>query len=146
MAIIPQTLNSTNLRTTNAKSVNLLTIRNLIEYSLRNFMSHFSEIWSDRLQLHKLGEVSTAFFLNWRKVPQFLKKAQIILPVHRIFHLKCNFKSLKFFSYREFLSCLVDDILIEILLCQEISLEINGNTPIPRNLSCPEKFLVALLY
>ena len=78
MAIIPQTLNNTNLRTTNAKSVNLLTIRNLIEHSLRNFMSHFSEIWSNILQLRKLREVSTAVFLNWRKVPQFSKKAQTI--------------------------------------------------------------------
>ena len=78
MAIIPQTLNNINLRTTNAKSVNLLTITNLIEYSSRNSMSHFSEIWSDILQLRKLGEVFTAFFLNWRKVSQFFKKAQTI--------------------------------------------------------------------
>ena len=35
MSIIPQTLNIYNSRTTRAKSVNLHTIRNLIEYSLK---------------------------------------------------------------------------------------------------------------
>ena len=36
MPIIPQTLNINNLRTTSAKSINLHTIRKLIEYSLKN--------------------------------------------------------------------------------------------------------------
>ena len=36
MPIIPQTLNINNLRTTSAKSINLPTIRKLIEYSLKN--------------------------------------------------------------------------------------------------------------
>ena len=35
MPIIPQTLNINNLRTTNAKSINLNTIRKLIKYSLK---------------------------------------------------------------------------------------------------------------
>ena len=36
MPIITQTLNIDNLRTTSAKSVNLHTIRKLVEYSLKN--------------------------------------------------------------------------------------------------------------
>ena len=36
MPIIPQTLNINNLRTTNAKSINLHIIRKLIEYSSKN--------------------------------------------------------------------------------------------------------------
>ena len=35
MPIIPQTLNANNLRSTNAKSIKLQTIRKLIEYSLK---------------------------------------------------------------------------------------------------------------
>ena len=38
MSIIPQTLNINNLRTTSTKSVNLHTIRKLIEYSLKNVL------------------------------------------------------------------------------------------------------------
>ena len=37
MPVIPQTLNILNLRTTSAKSINLNTIRKLIEYSFKNF-------------------------------------------------------------------------------------------------------------
>ena len=36
MPIITQTLNINNLRTTSAKSINLHTIRKLVEYSLNN--------------------------------------------------------------------------------------------------------------
>ena len=36
MPIITQTLNINNLRTTSAKSINLHTIRKLVEYSLKN--------------------------------------------------------------------------------------------------------------
>ena len=36
MPIVPQTLNLDNLRTTSAKSINLYTIRKLIEYSLKD--------------------------------------------------------------------------------------------------------------
>ena len=37
MPIITQTLNINNLRTTGARSINLHTIRKLVEYSLKNF-------------------------------------------------------------------------------------------------------------
>ena len=37
MPIITQTLNINNLKTTSAKSINLHTIRKLVEYSLKNF-------------------------------------------------------------------------------------------------------------
>ena len=36
MPIVPQTLNINKLRTTSAKSINLHTIRKLVEYSLNN--------------------------------------------------------------------------------------------------------------
>ena len=39
MPIIPQILNTNNLRNTSAKSINLLTIRKLIECSLKNVFS-----------------------------------------------------------------------------------------------------------
>ena len=39
MPIIPQTLNTNNLRNTSAKSINLHTIRKLIECSLKNVFS-----------------------------------------------------------------------------------------------------------
>ena len=38
MPIIPETLNINNLRNTNAKSMNLHTIRKFIEYSLKNIL------------------------------------------------------------------------------------------------------------
>ena len=38
MQIIPQTININNLRATNAKSINLHTIRKLIEDSLKNLI------------------------------------------------------------------------------------------------------------
>ena len=38
MPIIPQTLNTNNLRTTNAKPINLRTIRKLIKYSLKTLL------------------------------------------------------------------------------------------------------------
>ena len=38
MPIIPQTLNINNLRTTNAKPINLRTIRKLIKYSLKTLL------------------------------------------------------------------------------------------------------------
>ena len=39
MPIITQTLNISNLRSTNAKSINLHTIKNLVEYSLKNVVA-----------------------------------------------------------------------------------------------------------
>ena len=42
MPIIPQTFNVNNLKATNAKSTNLHTIRNLIEYSLKNVKATFT--------------------------------------------------------------------------------------------------------
>ena len=51
MPIITQTLNINNLRTTSAKSINLHTSRNLVEYSLKNveamvnvYSNHFGDI------------------------------------------------------------------------------------------------------
>ena len=41
MPVNPQTLNINNLRTTNGKSINLHTIRKLIEYSLKMFCKIF---------------------------------------------------------------------------------------------------------
>ena len=38
MPIVPQTLNINKLRTTSAKSINLHTIRKLVEYSLNNLL------------------------------------------------------------------------------------------------------------
>ena len=38
MPIIPQTLSIKNLRTTNAKSMNMHVLRKLIEYSLKNLL------------------------------------------------------------------------------------------------------------
>ena len=55
MPIIPQTLNINNSRTTRAKSINLHTIRKLIEYSLKKFeqkqclLLTFSRYWCPKV-------------------------------------------------------------------------------------------------
>ena len=55
MPINPQTLNINNLRTTNGKSINLHTIRELIEYSLKMFCKGnvYSYVFEIRLSEHR---------------------------------------------------------------------------------------------
>ena len=75
MPIIPQILNINNLRTTSAKSINLPTIRKLIEYSLKNVPVKAMFI----LTVFKLLLSKCRLVLSWEIFPNVTQVLSILL-------------------------------------------------------------------
>ena len=91
--------------------------------------------WKNRHAARRdVGRSPLLFFENWKKVPWFWKKMPRLYPsLGYVFHSKCSFeKKLQNFSLR----CLFLFL---------VWWSAHQSAPIPWNLLCPEKFLVACL-
>ena len=65
MPVVPQTLNINNMRTTNAKSISLHTIRKLIKYSLKKVMFTLFTLCKGNVYSYRFWDV-TIWRQNWK--------------------------------------------------------------------------------
>ena len=102
MPIIPQTLSINNLGTTSAKSVDLHTIRKLVEYSLNNLTSMFAlivlEILLFDIITHPAGTGSEGLMWGWSFVYQRFLPHQLSLHPRASWDLQSKTMNICIFS------------------------------------------------